>query len=61
MPNQRKQGKQRIAIWLTKTQRIALEAAIEAGAAKDMSDFVIRAIRQQQKQQPKKESDHEGR
>lgn len=44
MPNQRKKGKTRIAVWLTQPQRDALDRAIELGAAKDMSDFVIRAI-----------------
>lgn len=44
MPNQRKKGKTRIAVWLTPAQREALNHAIESGAAKDMSDFVIKAI-----------------
>ena len=44
MPNQRKKGKTRIAVWLTQSQRDALDRAVELGAAKDMSDFVVRAI-----------------
>ena len=44
MPNQRKKGKTRIAVWLTPAQRQALDRVIESGAAKDMSDFVIKAI-----------------
>jgi len=44
MPNQRKKGKTRIAVWLTPEQRDALKRVIESGAAKDMSDFVIKAI-----------------
>ena len=44
MPNQRKKGKTRIAVWLTPAQREALNRVIESGAAKDMSDFVIKAI-----------------
>lgn len=44
MPNQRKKGKTRIAVWLTPEQREALDRMIEAGVAKDMSDFVIKAI-----------------
>ena len=41
MPNQRKKGKTRIAVWLTQSQRDALDRAVELGAAKDMSDFVV--------------------
>ena len=44
MPNQRKKGKTRIAVWLTQSQRDALSHMIETGVAKDMSDFVIKAI-----------------
>lgn len=44
MPNQRKKGKTRIAVWLTPAQREALSKLIESGEAKDMSDFVIKAI-----------------
>lgn len=44
MPNQRKKGKTRIAVWLTQAQRDALNRVIESGGAKDMSDFVIKAI-----------------
>lgn len=44
MPNQRKKGKTRIAVWLTPEQRAALDRMIESGVAKDMSDFVIKAI-----------------
>jgi uncharacterized protein (DUF1778 family) len=51
MPNQRKKGKTRIAVWLTPAQRDALNRVIEAGAAKDMSDFVIKAIEQEVKTQ----------
>lgn len=51
MPNQRKEGKTRIAVWLTKEQRDAIERAISDGIAKDMSDFVIQAIAQEQKRQ----------
>ena len=44
MPNQRKKGKTRIAVWLTPAQRNALDRVIASGVAKDMSDFVIKAI-----------------
>ena len=44
MPNQRKKGKTRIAVWLTPEQRDILDRVIESGAAKDMSDFIIKAI-----------------
>ena len=44
MPNQRKKGKTRIAVWLTPEQRAALDDLIKTGVAKDMSDFVIKAI-----------------
>lgn len=44
MPNQRKKGKTRIAVWLSPKQRDVLNRIIESGAAKDMSDFVIKAI-----------------
>ena len=49
MPNQRKKGKTRIAVWLTQAQREALNHMIESGAAKDMSDFVIKAIEAESK------------
>ena len=55
MPNQRKEGKTRIAVWLTQEQRDAIERAIKDGIAKDMSDFVIQAIAQEQKRQGKNE------
>mgnify|MGYP003297615634 CR=1 FL=1 len=51
MPNQRKEGKSRIAIWLTKTQRIVLDNAIKKGVCRDMSDFVIQAIAAEKKKQ----------
>ena len=51
MPNQRKKGKTRIAVWLTETQRIAIDQAVQSGVAKDMSDFVIQAIRAEQRKQ----------
>ena len=51
MANQRKKGKTRIAVWLTKTQRIAIEQAVQSGVAKDMSDFVIQAIKAEQQRQ----------
>ena len=44
MPNQRKKGKTRIAVWLSPKQREALDRLVESGVAKDMSDFVIKAI-----------------
>ncbi len=44
MPNQRKKGKTRIAIWLTPQQRKELDELVKAGVAKDMSDFVTQAI-----------------
>ena len=49
MPNQRKKGKTRIAVWLTQAQRDALKRMIESGAARDMSDFVIKAIEAESK------------
>ena len=49
MPNQRKKGKTRIAVWLTQAQRDMLNRMIESGAAKDMSDFVIKAIEAESK------------
>lgn len=51
MPNQRKEGKTRIAVWLTKEQRDAIRRAISDGVAKDMSDFIIQAIAQEQRRQ----------
>ena len=51
MPNKRKAGKTRIAVWLTKDQREAIERAIKDGVAKDMSDFVIKAIMFEQNRQ----------
>ena len=51
MPNQRKKGKTRIAVWLTKTQRIAIEQVVQSGVVKDMSDFVIQAIKAEQQRQ----------
>lgn len=56
MPNQRKKGKTRIAVWLTPSQRDALKRVIESGAAKDMSDFVIKAIEAEYKKGRKNES-----
>ena len=56
MPNQRKKGKTRIAVWLTPEQRDALKLVIESGAAKDMSDFVIKAIEAEYKKGRKNES-----
>lgn len=44
MPNQRKKGKTRIAVWLTPEQRATLDRMIKSGVARDMSDFVIKAI-----------------
>lgn len=51
MPNQRKEGKTRIAVWLTPDQREAIEQAIKNGVAKDMSDFVIQAIMAEKRKQ----------
>jgi hypothetical protein len=53
MPNQRKKGKTRIAVWLTPAQRKVLDCVIESGVAKDMSDFVIKAIEAVQTPMPK--------
>lgn len=47
MPNQRKKGKTRIAIWLSPEQRKELDDLVQAGVAKDMSDFVMQAIEAQ--------------
>ena len=44
MPNSRKKGKTRIAVWLSPEQRAALEHLVQSGVAKDMTDFVIKAI-----------------
>lgn len=57
MPNQRKKGKTRIAVWLTKTQRIAIEQVVQSGVVKDMSDFVIQAIKAEQQRQGGKNGD----
>ena len=51
MPNQRKKGKTRIAVWLDPEQRAALDRMIESGVAKDMSDFVIKAIEAEYKKE----------
>ena len=58
MPNQRKKGKTRIAVWLTPEQRDALNRVIESGAAKDMSDFVIKAIEAEYKKKGTPNEDH---
>ena len=55
MPNQRKKGKTRIAVWLTQAQREALNRMIDSGIAKDMSDFVIKAIEAERKKEKKHE------
>ncbi|MDA3926927.1 MAG: hypothetical protein PF904_19800 [Kiritimatiellae bacterium] len=44
MPGQRKEGKKRIAVWLTEEERQMLDVLIEQGAVKDMSDFVKKSI-----------------
>ena len=51
MPNKRKEGKSRIAVWLTKTQRIVIDRAIELGVCRNMSDFVIQAIAAEKRKQ----------
>ena len=51
MPNKRKEGKSRMAVWLTKTQRIVLDRAIEFGVCRNMSDFVIQAIAAEKRKQ----------
>ena len=38
-----------VAVWLTQAQRDALKRMIESGAARDMSDFVIKAIEAESK------------
>jgi Arc/MetJ-type ribon-helix-helix transcriptional regulator len=44
MPGQRKEGKKRIAVWLTEEERQMLDVLIEQGAVKDMSDFVKKSL-----------------
>ena len=55
MPNQRKKGKTRIAVWLTQAQREALNRMMDSGIAKDMRDFVIKAIESERKKEKKHE------
>ena len=51
MPNKRKEGKSRIAVWLTKTQRIVIDRAIELGVCRNKSDFMIQAIAAEKRKQ----------
>ena len=51
MPNKRKEGKSRIAVWLTKTQRIVIDRAIELGVCRNKSDLVIQAIASEKRKQ----------
>ncbi len=44
MPNKRKDGKKRVAVWLTAEQRKALAKMIELGLVSDMSDFIKKSI-----------------
>lgn len=56
MPNQRKKGKKRIAVWLSPQQRKELDELVKAGVAKDMSDFVTQAIEAQHRKIKKEET-----
>lgn len=44
MPNKRKDGKKRVAVWLTPDQRKVLAKMIEIGYVSDMSDFIKKSI-----------------
>ena len=50
MPNKRKEGKKRIAVWLTQKEREALDRLIEKMGI-DMSAFVKLAISESMKEQ----------
>ena len=54
MPNKRKEGKKRIAVWLTQKERKALDSLVERMGI-DMSEFVKMAISESIKEQ------HDGR
>jgi Ribbon-helix-helix protein, copG family. len=49
MPNKRKDGKKRIAVWLTPDERKALDAMVERMGI-DMSEFVKLAIANRMKE-----------
>ena len=57
MPNKRKDGKKRIAVWLTKQQRDLLNEIVSSGGAKDMSDFVIKAIMAEREKKGQKDNE----
>ena len=50
MPNKRKEGKKRIAVWLTQQEREALDRLVERMGI-DMSGFVKMAISERMKEQ----------
>jgi len=47
MANKRKEGKTRVAVWLTEEERKALEALVKTGAVRDMSEFIKQAINEE--------------